>query len=511
MNHFSITSEGSKTFLVYSVQQDDEIDSVQLSMLTANSIEGLVPIQFRQHNLQKSFYYDITSKIALSKVFSGVVNRNRLLGAFSCVAKVLASVDDYMLDRSSILLNQDMVYFDITTNEAALICLPLSNVCETQTPETFFKEIMFKTQFDQSENCDYVAAIINHLNARPVLNIDEFSQMLRNLVKQSVLTKSTVGCDAYVESNAQVVPVAQPIAEQRTSPPASIRQMPKKKAVDYPLGEVSIPSPPNALKHEPVKKTPPVENFSHSELPEGEQMSFLYLLAHYSKENAAKYKQQSKKGKQPEKTEKTPKKGKNKKGSSQPTGSGGFAIPGMDDDESVASVRVNEGRQYAEPAHEASILLDPASAPGISLAPATDNHSFASAHSIERMNFGDTLYFGSDNEDSGTMILGMESEAVQLNPHLVRMKNNERILLNKSEFRIGRDQDFNDYSLSDNRYVGGSHCCVYTRNGEYFIQDNNTKNHTYVDGRPIPPGQDVKLSHGQKVMLANEEFEFRIY
>lgn len=52
---------------------------------------------------------------------------------------------------------------------------------------------------------------------------------------------------------------------------------------------------------------------------------------------------------------------------------------------------------------------------------------------------------------------------------------------------------------------------MYLRNGEVFIEDNNSKNHTYVDGVRLEPGQPpVKLAHGSKIRLGDEELEFYI-
>ena len=41
--------------------------------------------------------------------------------------------------------------------------------------------------------------------------------------------------------------------------------------------------------------------------------------------------------------------------------------------------------------------------------------------------------------------------------------------------------------------------------------DDNSKNHTFVNGVMVMPGTEVKLMHGQTVTLADEEFEFRLF
>ncbi len=99
----------------------------------------------------------------------------------------------------------------------------------------------------------------------------------------------------------------------------------------------------------------------------------------------------------------------------------------------------------------------------------------------------------------------------QIHPHLIRRRNNERIPISRELFRLGRNQDFNDYVVLGNDFVGNTHCHILVRGEEYFVVDDNSKNHTFVNGVMVMPGTEVKLMHGQTVTLADEEFEFRLF
>lgn len=50
-----------------------------------------------------------------------------------------------------------------------------------------------------------------------------------------------------------------------------------------------------------------------------------------------------------------------------------------------------------------------------------------------------------------------------------------------------------------------------SRDEAYYIVDNNSKNRTSVDGTKILPGQEVKLTHGCELSIADERFEFMLY
>ncbi len=98
-----------------------------------------------------------------------------------------------------------------------------------------------------------------------------------------------------------------------------------------------------------------------------------------------------------------------------------------------------------------------------------------------------------------------------MQPYLLRLKNNERIPLDREVLRIGRDRENVDYSIPENKFVGHNHCHILSRNGEFFVVDDNSKNHTYVNGTMIQSNAEIKLSHGVIVSVANEEFELRLF
>jgi len=95
-------------------------------------------------------------------------------------------------------------------------------------------------------------------------------------------------------------------------------------------------------------------------------------------------------------------------------------------------------------------------------------------------------------------------------PALTRVKTGERISINKPVFRIGKEKSYVDYFIGDNTAISRSHANIHTDNGEYFVEDTNSTNHTYLNGKLINSNEKVKLTNGDKVRLANEDFTFSI-
>ena len=94
---------------------------------------------------------------------------------------------------------------------------------------------------------------------------------------------------------------------------------------------------------------------------------------------------------------------------------------------------------------------------------------------------------------------------------LLRLKNNERINIDKPVYRIGKERSYVDYFIGDNSAISRSHANIITRDGKYFVMDTNSTNHTFVNGSMIQSNVEVPLEHGTMLRLADEEFEFKLF
>lgn len=94
--------------------------------------------------------------------------------------------------------------------------------------------------------------------------------------------------------------------------------------------------------------------------------------------------------------------------------------------------------------------------------------------------------------------------------YLIRTSNNERINITKPYFKLGKDANRVDYCISGNSAVSRFHASIVSKNGQYFIVDNATTNHTYVNESMIPANVETQISNGAKIRLADEKFEFKI-
>lgn len=493
MRNFAFENQGTNTYLVYTVSPEDNIDTMSLGMLTNNSIMGLAPALFTQMDTCKYIKFNVSSHISVKQFFAGQVNKKRLIGVFKGIVNALLSAEDYMIDVNSILLDFDYIFADVSTCDAILICLPIiSDDLSNKDLGAFFKNIMFTTQFDQTENCDHVAKIINYLNSSPVFSLADFKKLLNN-----------------IEGDSATVQIQQPVVQKQ---PVQQLKVPVQQSVQqsHPVQQLNQQQSVAQLPvNQPKVQTPPAQQQVQQEKPE-KKISMFGLMMHYSKENAALYKQQkaAKKSSQPQSVANSLPQPKKQHPQT------GFAIPGQVASPTKQDFAVPGQQQYSVPKNIPQSTQTPEQHRLANSAQQTGNsqpvYTPPQIPKGQSMNFGETTVLGGGGGIGETTVLGA-TPVTQVKPHLIRAKNNEKIDLNKPVFRIGKEKSYVDYFIGDNSAISRSHANIISRDGEYFVVDTNSTNHTYVNGQMIQSNVETKIAHGAKLRLANEDFEFKLY
>ena len=506
MNHFTYERQGSATYLVYRADSSDELDTMCLGMITNNRIKGLAPTISTLLNGQRLVQYDVSSKVTAKQILSDIVTSKRLLGIFSGIADAILSAEEYMISPDNIMMDLEYMYVDVSDYHTELICVPVKKEKEWFDLPAFLKEIMFRIRVDQNENSDYFTKLLNVLNTEGAFSLTEFKKIVDELRIEN--TRSVV------QKQSQAAP-----GNVVQTPPPQAAVQKQLQNVQQPTKEQLPPQQPQArpvMSHMPAAKpqmqTPPMPgapvmpNQSAGVLPNGEKpMSMMYLLQHYSKENAAKYKAQKEQMKnqkavgvppQPQNGKKTAKKTKK-----QTVAAPAFQIPGQEAPRPVATPVapvMSNAQQAVPPMPKPLQPVQPPQPPVVQ-----------PIQSVA-MNFGQTTFLD-ESERGNTVILGSKSNAREARPMLTRKKNNEQILLNKPVFKIGKQQGYADYVIRDNGAISRSHANIISRDGNYYVVDTNSTNHVYVNGKAIACNEEVPIESGMTIRLADEEFRFSLY
>ena len=547
--NFTYETQGTNTFLVYTVSTEENIDSMTLGMLTNNKIPGLATTLFTQMDATKYIKYNVSAHIPASQFFAGAVNKKRLLGVFKGIVSAILSAEDYMIDENAVVLDLDYIFADVSTCETVLICLPVECVSQRNDLGAFFKSIMFTTQFDQTENCDYVARIINYLNSSPLFSLHDFNELLTKIENADV-------------APAPVVQSVQPKAPQPVQPQETI----KSKPAVQPPAEPQQPFVPEQKPEFNAPHNVPIEVAKHTPsgvgpaVPPAPTMPAVPPVPSApAQPNAGKEKRKgiSLFGSLFSKEKKESKPQPAKKPAPQPARMApvGFEVPNAPQPISKP-VQQPIPQPAQQPMRQPQAVRQPVPQPVPRPVPQPVQQPIPQPmrqpvpqpvqqpipqpmrqpvpqpvqppipqpvqqpapqpipQPVQQpmgmpLNFGETTVLSAKMGE--TTVLSSSIEPTKNDPHLIRTKNNEKIPLNKPVFRIGKERSYVDYFIGDNTAISRSHANIVNHNGDFFVVDTNSTNHTYVNGGMIQSGVETKLSHGTKIRLANEDFEFKMY
>lgn len=98
----------------------------------------------------------------------------------------------------------------------------------------------------------------------------------------------------------------------------------------------------------------------------------------------------------------------------------------------------------------------------------------------------------------------------KVNPYLIRVNTGERIMITKQNFKLGKASMGVDYSVKGNGAVSRVHAVITNKDGIYYIRDNKSTNHTFVNGKTLEDGENELLTQDCKIVLGDEEFIFKL-
>lgn len=545
---FSFQNQGYNTFLCYEVDADKEIDSLSVGMLTNNKINGFVQTLFSQVDEKRYLRYNVTSKVSARQFFAGVINKKRLLSVFSGITKAYLLAEEYMLDTTDIIFDLDYIFVDVSTAEVSLVCLPVKNAVENVDPKMFFKDILLNSQFDQSENGDYFAKLLNYFNSSDKINFDSFNSFLNSLNNFNINDSAKQNSTSFTKDNGSVVFEAPAVDNVATVPVAAV-------SIDSTPVTISAPGVvncfPNQQAHQNVPgsfvplnsqktaadKTEYSEfEYENTAVSEG-SISDISPVATEQKNDKSKekksggmfsflHKEKKEKAQKPEKTSKKTATTSTVKNDAF----GNIAIPGQvvpptvktatkkdTETKTAFSTAVNKPIPAAteQSVQKTNYSMNSAvQRAAVSVKIQTQEPVSVQMASVPTVsgtvNFGETTVLGG-GLNGETTVLGMDMNVMAPMPHIIRSKNHEKININKPIFRIGKERSYVDYFVADNTAISRSHANIITREGRYFIVDTNSTNHTFIDGQMIPSNSECEIGHGTKIRLANEDFEFNLY
>lgn len=119
--------------------------------------------------------------------------------------------------------------------------------------------------------------------------------------------------------------------------------------------------------------------------------------------------------------------------------------------------------------------------------------------------YGDDGY--EDDGEAETSVLSRKSD--ERHPYLVNRQTGERVDLTKPFLVVGKERKTVDYCISKPE-VSREHCHILVHGTDIRIEDRNSTNGTFINGRRLKPGVKVGLADKDILAIADVEFEVHL-
>ena len=93
-------------------------------------------------------------------------------------------------------------------------------------------------------------------------------------------------------------------------------------------------------------------------------------------------------------------------------------------------------------------------------------------------------------------------------PKLFNRSAGTAVSIDRDIFRIGRDPSLGLEYIISSKQVSHHHATIKFKKNSYYIVDENSTNHIYVNGKKIQAGCDFRLNSGDTIRIGSEEFVF---
>ena len=173
---FAYEEQEGRKYLVYEKEAETELDTLTLEMMSNNRIDGVVPSNHIRIDDRFYMKYDITNLKSLREFLKGVVNREKIMAVMESIVDAAMAAEDYMLSLSSYVLDADYMYIDPSVRKVSMIVLPVKR--EEMSIDVFLKKLLMSIQYDQTEDCSYVVALINLFGGFESLSLLSFKTQI---------------------------------------------------------------------------------------------------------------------------------------------------------------------------------------------------------------------------------------------------------------------------------------------------------------------------------------------
>ncbi|MBP7186605.1 MAG: FHA domain-containing protein [Ruminococcus sp.] len=528
--------KGSNDYAVYEKKCDvSELDQISIQMINSNQKTniGLASIICESMNEEcEKILFDITSRIQLNEYISRKMSQEEFRDMLMSLINTIEGLDEYMINIEQIILDPENVFINEVNKTILFICLPLRSYKSEGKLFDFFRNVIKNSYVEcEANETNYFNSAHNIVQNESNFSLEKLRDAIEISGPQAVADDSAEAASTDEIIHESVIPAFDPNAgvleaveqDEADMPvvpaPAMTKKQEKKGLFGKLFGDkkkkaepASAPAVPSAIAAAHQSEPAPAVQIPNVLAGAGnaEQQSEADFVP---KGLSGLRKKTEKTSAKPPKPPKAPKVKKSKKSKevAQPS------VPLQQVPPPVQHV-APQVQQVPPSVQQVAPQVQQVPPPVQQVAPPVQQVA-PSVQPVQQATLvGDPLPAFEHDDYIGTTLLKYDSPETtalkggpSIRAYLIRRNNRQSIEIRKSVFAIGRDRNDQDLQLNDNTAIGHKHAYIIRKNSFFFLVDNNSMNHTYINDQLLEPNVEYKLNNGDKVVFADEEFDFRIF
>ena len=446
--------------LIYEIDENEKLDNVSIGMMKNNDIEALFPVDMITNDTKTQLKYQVGKAKSLNEYITEELTKEDMLAVFENICKDMSCIEEYMLLEDQVILENDYIF--VEGNNIRLILLPIYNRRNNVSVNAFFKNLLLDMMVNNEKAAYFASDITKQLSQEENFSYDNFLNMLDALKQKRYIEKPNIRKDERSNEFTEKKGLADRKIyniEENISKPMQLRQYQANTNFENNDNSYKNISIPNAA----------VQVASFDNQPQkAEKKKGLFGL-----------------GKQKEV-------GASTESGFERNNNNNLLIPGREEPLNVGSQNKKEKKKFSLFGKKKE----------------KENKPVESVKQVPKATYGETTVLQNPSNIGETTLLGFSPNII--NSFLIWRRTGEKILIDKSDFRIGREKNYVDFCIDDNSSVGRNHAEIIQKDGAYFIRDLRSLNFTRVNGEKVSPSLEVELWDNDVISLANEEFEFHI-
>lgn len=534
---FKVRNIGSEKYLSYILNDECEFDEELLDYLEENKIPELIDIIYEEDDENDYLTYNVTGRTTVDALLSNTVNAEKILGIVRGIASGIVNLRDLGIPASYVILHKGFTYVNPVTYDVGMLCVPVESDANINAEfRMFVKDILTNVTFDDNEDCNYVAKLLN------MLNVDKFT--VRNFYAQ--LTELMESAGMQVEENfvdiGADVSVSQTISDTGSAE-TSMDDLPEYEDVSFGSDDDDTDDDDDIEVQNPVFDDIDLEDdgetrdtssgidmsvFDDSMLEElkidedidaedidDEEGYTEALTSDMSTQDQPGLTEVAKAADGVTEVELQTRE------TQQPVLISTDEL--MDNPPVVKNIKINRAKIIQKAVVEAEEnnidnpteqIVAPQFMNGESGEPATNMDPVTQkADAPKAQGTGSTVELTGgmnvvrDTETDKTVAARAVPKAM---PYIVRVNTGERVMVNKAVFKIGKAGRGVDYHVGGNGAVSKVHVIIYQREDGCYLKDNKATNGTYLNGARLDENEEKLLTNDSTISIGGEDFLFKL-